>query len=70
MTPYAAMDAVVTLLVFAKLYPAVKRNAKLSDVYEKILIPACRFLTDVQDVGVPFDKERLSKNSYKISKSL
>ena len=63
MTPYAAMDAVVTLLVFARLYPAVKRNAKLWDVYEKILIPACRFLTDVQDVGVPFDKERLSKSA-------
>jgi DNA polymerase I-like protein with 3'-5' exonuclease and polymerase domains len=63
MTPYAAMDAVVTLLVFAKLYPAVKRNAKLADVYEDILIPACRFLTDVQDIGVPFDRERLSKSA-------
>ena len=62
MKVYAAMDAVVTLLVFEKLYPAVKKNAKLWKVYENILIPACRFLTDVQDIGVPFDAERLEKS--------
>ncbi len=63
MTHYAAMDAVVTLLVFSKLYPAVKKNEKLWSVYEEILIPACRFLTDVQDIGVPFDRDRLSKSA-------
>ena len=63
MTHYAAMDAVVTLLVFSKLYPAVKKNEKLWGVYEEILIPACRFLTDVQDIGVPFDRDRLSKSA-------
>ena len=61
MKTYAAMDAVVTLLVFEKLYPAVKKNAKLWSVYENILIPGCRFLTDAQDNGVPFDRERLEK---------
>ena len=61
MKDYAAMDAVCTLLIFEKLYPAVKKNAKLWSVYEDILIPACRFLTDVQDAGVPFDRDRLAK---------
>ena len=61
MKTYAAMDAVVTLLVFEKLYPAVRKNAKLFSVYENILIPGCRFLTDIQDNGVPFNKERLLK---------
>ena len=61
MKTYAAMDAVVTLLVFEKLYPAVKKNPKLFSVYENILIPGCRFLTDIQDNGVPFDKLRLLK---------
>ena len=61
MKTYAAMDAVVTLLVFEKLYPAVKKNSKLWSVYENILIPGCRFLTDIQDNGVPFDRERLEK---------
>ena len=60
---YAAMDAVVTLLVFSKLYPAVQKNKKLTSVYETILLPACRFLTDVQDIGVPFDRERLTKSA-------
>jgi len=60
---YAAMDAVVTLLVFEKLYPAVLGNTKLIKVYNNILVPACRFLTDVQDIGVPFDSERLSKGT-------
>jgi DNA polymerase I-like protein with 3'-5' exonuclease and polymerase domains len=61
MKDYAAMDAVCTLLIFEKLYPAVRKNNKLWSVYENILIPACRFLTDMQDVGVPFDTERLTK---------
>ena len=61
MKEYAAMDAVVTLLVFSKLYPTVKKNNKLWKVYEDILIPGCRFLTDIQDIGVPFDEDRLSK---------
>ena len=60
---YAAMDAVVTLLVFEKLYPAVLGNPKLIKVYNNILVPACRFLTDVQDIGVPFDSERLSNGT-------
>ena len=63
MKTYAAMDAVVTLLVFEKLYPAVRKNNKLFSVYENILIPACRFLTDVQDTGVPFDKDRLQRSA-------
>ena len=59
MKKYAAMDAVCTLLIFEKLYPAVQKNQKLCKVYTNILIPACRFLTDIQDIGVPFDDERL-----------
>jgi len=61
MKDYAAMDAVVTLLIFEKLYPQVKGNPKLWRVYTDILKPACRFLTDVQDAGVPFDRDRLAK---------
>ncbi len=63
MKVYAAMDAVVTLLVFEKLYPAVKKSPKLWSVYENILIPGCRMLTDIQDNGVPFDKDRLAKGT-------
>ena len=31
-------------------------------VYDNILIPGCRFLTDIQDNGVPFDVDRLVKS--------
>jgi len=58
MQTYAAMDAVVTFMVFEK-FVKIKQNKKLCWVYDNILIPGTRFLTDAQDNGVPFDKKRL-----------
>ena len=58
MKTYAAMDAVVTFLLYEKLL-VVKTNEKLKSVYENILIPGTRFLIDTQDNGVPFDRTRL-----------
>ena len=58
MKTYAAMDAVVTFMVFEK-FVKIKQNKKLCWVYDNILIPGTRFLTDAQDNGVPFDKKRL-----------
>ena len=59
MQEYAAMDAVVTLLVYEKVV-GIKKNTQLLRVYDDILIPATRFLLDCQDNGVPFDRERLT----------
>lgn len=58
MKTYAAMDALVTFLIFEK-FVKIKQNTKLKWVYDNILIPGTRFLTDAQDNGVPFDKHRL-----------
>ena len=58
---YAALDAVVTFLLYEK-FSKIKQNSKLKKVYEEILIPGCRFLTDVQDNGVPFDRIRLEQS--------
>ena len=58
MKTYAAMDAVVTFMVYEK-FVKIKQNHKLKWVYDNILIPGTRFLTDTQDNGVPFDKKRL-----------
>ena len=55
---YAGMDALCTFLLFEK-FIKIKQNPKLNWVYENILIPGCRFLTDIQDNGVPFDRDRL-----------
>ena len=58
--PYAAIDTVVTWELFKKFYPLVMKNDRFRFVYEHILIPGTRFLTDVQDNGVPFCPERLN----------
>jgi DNA polymerase I-like protein with 3'-5' exonuclease and polymerase domains len=61
MKTYAAMDALVTFLLYEK-FKKIKQNTKLAWVYDNILIPGCRFLTDMQDNGVPFHKGRLLKS--------
>jgi len=55
---YAGMDALCTFLLYEK-FVKIKQNPKLNWVYENILIPGTRFLIDVQDNGVPFDRRRL-----------
>ena len=60
---YAAMDAVCTYLLFEKFENALVKNDRLYGVYRDILIPACRFLTDIPDHGVPYDKERLQTSA-------
>jgi len=67
---YAAIDAVVTFLIYAKLKPAVTKNKKLNQVYNGILIPASSFLIDVQDNGVPFDLDRLKFAQQEMQKSI
>ena len=46
MSEYAAMDAVVTLLVYEKVVK-VKKNKRLEKVYNDILIPGTRFLLEL-----------------------
>ena len=55
---YAGMDALCTFLLYEK-FVKIKQNPKLKWVYDNILIPGTRFLIDVQDNGVPFDRSRL-----------
>jgi DNA polymerase I-like protein with 3'-5' exonuclease and polymerase domains len=60
MQTYAAIDACVTFMLFKKFENALKKgNPKLMRVYKNILLPACRFLMQAQDNGVPFCKDRL-----------
>ena len=58
---YAALDAVVTFLLYEK-FSKIKQNSKLKKVYEEILIPGCSFLIEAQDNGVPFDRIRLEQS--------
>lgn len=59
MKNYAAMDSVVTYLLFEKFEAALTKNEKLYWVYKNILIEGCRFLCSVEGNGVPFDMTRL-----------
>lgn len=70
MTPYAATDSVVTLLIFPIFAKAVAANAKLNNMYRNILLPACRSLVSIQNNGVPFDKERLEFGQQVMSLSI
>ncbi len=66
---YAGMDALCTFLLFEK-FVKIKQNPKLNWVYENILIPGCRFLTDIQDNGVPFDRDRLEFSQVKMQNDI
>ena len=59
MKSYAAMDAIVTFLLFQKFEAAILRNEKLYWVYKELLVEGVRFLKDVESNGVPFDRTRL-----------
>ena len=64
MKEYAAMDAVCTFLLFKKFENALVKNERLYGVYKNILIEGTKFLIDVQDNGVPFDKDRLQRSTH------
>jgi len=70
MKDYAALDAVCTFLLFQKFEKPLLTNERLYGVYRDILIPGCRFLTDIQDTGVPFDKGRLEKSSVLMQENI
>jgi len=58
---YAAIDSVVTFLIYCILKPAIIKNKKLLWVYDNLLIPGSTLLETAQDHGVPFDRDRLLK---------
>lgn len=56
---YAAIDTAVTLELHHKFRPIIAKNPKLESVYRNILIPGVKFLTDMEEVGIPMDRGRL-----------
>jgi DNA polymerase I-like protein with 3'-5' exonuclease and polymerase domains len=57
---YASIDTAVTFDLFNKFWPIVQANAKLRKVYEEILIPGTLFLMDMEEVGIPVSRERMT----------
>lgn len=59
MWPYAAIDTAVTFQLFLKFKPIIANNEKLQWVYENLLLEGTIFLMGMEEVGIPFDKQRL-----------
>lgn len=57
---YASVDTAVTYELAMKFLPIIEQNDKLRSVYYNILIPATFFLNDIEEVGIPIYKERMS----------
>ncbi len=57
---YASIDTAVTYELFMKFWPVIQKNEKLLWVYKNLLIPGTLFLMDMEEVGIPIDKERMT----------
>lgn len=60
---YASIDAAVTLELFFKFWPIVSVHPKLGPLYTNILIPATKFLMEMEEAGIPMSKVRLQSSS-------
>jgi len=56
---YAAIDAAATLELFYKFWAIVSAHPKLGKLYKDILIPATKFLMEMEEAGIPMSKHRL-----------
>ena len=57
---YASIDTAVTLELYFKFWPIIQANTKLLSVYQNILIPGTLFLMDMEEVGIPICRTRMS----------
>lgn len=57
---YAVIDVCVTHEAYTKFKPIVDKSPHLSKAYNTIMVPGVRFLTNIEEYGIPFSKERLA----------
>jgi len=58
---YAAIDTAVTFELYNKFSKVILNSQNLTKVYRELMVPGMLFLKDVEESGVPFDKDRLIK---------
>lgn len=62
---YAAIDTAVTYELYLKFKPIIEKNQKLKWLYDNLMMPGILFLMDMEEVGIPMDKDRLvAANKY------
>lgn len=67
---YASIDTAATWSLAHKFWPIIKANPKLNYVYNELLVRGTRFLLDIEEVGIPIDKERLTAAGIYLDKSI
>ena len=59
MWPYAAKDADATIRLYNLFMPFFERSKGFGKLLEEFLLPANRFLIDIETAGIPFSRNRL-----------
>ena len=67
MYPYAAKDTIATYVLFEIFRPVVHENTRLNRVYRGLLIKGTDFLIDVEETGIPINKELIEFHKERIS---
>ncbi|MGP1928803.1 MAG: DNA polymerase I [Arsenophonus sp. NC-WZS1-MAG3] len=67
---YAAEDADITLLLHETLWPQLKAEPKLKEIFQEIEMPLVPVLARMEQVGVLIDANKLAKQSQEIANRL
>jgi len=59
LSKYAGYDAGATLQLHNKFYPVIKKNPRLLNVYENLLLKGSDFLLKIEENGIPINKDTL-----------
>lgn len=70
MEKYAGADADATLRLFNKFYPTIENSKTFPKLYHKILKPGLQFLKEIEEIGVPFDIDRVKFVSDKLREDI
>ena len=67
MFPYAAKDTAATYILHGKFRHIIHENTRLNSVYEDLLIKGTKFLIDVEETGIPINKELIESHIVRLS---
>jgi len=67
MYPYAAKDTAATYILHTIFRELIEKNSRLNKVYENLLIRGTKFLIDVEETGIPVNKELIKFHIKRVS---
>jgi len=67
MFPYAAKDTIATYSLYIIFKPLVLKNSRLNNVYETLLVEGTKFLIDIEEIGIPINKELIKFHINRVS---